>query len=392
MCQKEEFHMKHEEMIAAKCFKFETKYHMNKLGLILLDQKEMQFFNMSDLDKSYFFGPIDDQTVFSRGTGYYNSSITPHILCTVKHIIETAIKQKCITILYSLYEFILSHFSIIWYKLYFNQKFSVQNTIMKLYQQLSIVAKNLINVISDEMVLSPLDWDFLAHIAKNAWNENDTFRIPEYDNKIEIVKEICWLINSGIVDTIDGILFPMMGALNLMILASTMLDKTCYPVNIGFHDNIIHQTENFSDYIPYASNILILDDNIGSGKTITECRKRLEKLGCNSFTRVCEIPWDIVSRLNDYSIINNCLDIPTIKSNLRNLSKNIFIQRIRNSAYNRVFEAKHLFIHQEEEINMMESRISLFEEMQIFPLAQIERLRSELVFYKNAYNIGGQYV
>ena len=41
---------------------------------------------------------------------------------------------------------------------------------------------------------------------------------------------------------------------------------------------------------------------------------------------------------------------------------------------------------------MMESRISLFEEMQIFPLAQIERLRSELVFYKNAYNIGGQYV
>ena len=80
-----------------------------------------------------------------------------------------------------------------------------------------------------------------------------------------------------------------------------------------------------------------------------------------------------------------------LKSNLRNLSKNIFIQRIRNSAYNRVFEAKHLFIHQEE-INMMESRISLFEEMQIFPLAQIERLRSELVFYKNAYNIGGKYV
>lgn len=103
-----------------------------------------------------------------------------------------------------------------------------------------------------------------------------------------------------------------------------------------------------------------------------------------------------MSLLNQMEIYNVLLyrgnQLPTIKSNLRNLSKNIFIQRIRNSAYNRVFEAKHLFIHQEEEINMMESRISLFEEMQIFPLAQIERLRSELVFYKNAYNIGGKYV
>lgn len=102
-----------------------------------------------------------------------------------------------------------------------------------------------------------------------------------------------------------------------------------------------------------------------------------------------------MSLLNQMEIYNVLLyrgdQLPTIKSNLRNLSKNIFIQRIRNSAYNRVFEAKHLFIHQEE-INMMESRISLFEEMLIFPLAQIERLRSELVFYKNAYNIGGQYV
>ena len=102
-----------------------------------------------------------------------------------------------------------------------------------------------------------------------------------------------------------------------------------------------------------------------------------------------------MSLLNQIEIYNVLLyrgdQLPTIKSNLRNLSKNIFIQRIRNSAYTRVFEAKHLFIHQEE-INMMESRISLFEEMQIFPLAQIERLRSELVFYKNAYNIGGKYV
>ena len=102
-----------------------------------------------------------------------------------------------------------------------------------------------------------------------------------------------------------------------------------------------------------------------------------------------------MSLLNQMEIYNVLLyrgnQLPTIKSNLRNLSKNIFIQRIRNSAYNRVFEAKHLFIHQEK-INMMESRISLFEEMQIFPLAHIERLRSELVFYKNAYNIGGKYV
>ena len=81
-----------------------------------------------------------------------------------------------------------------------------------------------------------------------------------------------------------------------------------------------------------------------------------------------------MSLLNQMEIYNVLLyrgdQLPTIKSNLRNLSK------------------RGLPIA----TNMMESRISLFEEMQIFPLAQIERLRSELVFYKNAYNIGGKYV
>lgn len=76
--------MTFEEEIAARCFKFEEEFKMNKLGFFLLKKNDMKSIEMSEVEKKFFFGPIDDSNVFSRGMGYYQPGISPQMLKKIK--------------------------------------------------------------------------------------------------------------------------------------------------------------------------------------------------------------------------------------------------------------------------------------------------------------------
>ena len=106
--------MTFEEEIAARCFKFEEEFKMNKLGLFLLKQNDVKAIEMSEVDKKFFFGPIDDNNVFSRGMGYYRLSISPQMLKKIKRNIEIATEQKNRTILYALNEYLLNYTAVMW--------------------------------------------------------------------------------------------------------------------------------------------------------------------------------------------------------------------------------------------------------------------------------------
>lgn len=366
--------MTFEEEIAARCFKFEEEFKMNKLGLFLLKQNDVKAIEMSEVDKKFFFGPIDDNNVFSRGMGYYRLSISPQMLKKIKRNIEIATEQKNRTILYALNEYLLNYTAVMWYNLNYNQGMENCNIVPRVYQQLMITAGNIFNMISGDICCKCLDWDFLSYIIENVRIDEEYFRIPECDNKVEIIKEICWLIHSRVTDEIDGILFPMCGSLNLMIFASVLLKKKCYPINLGFHDQLNRKMESFSEIIPKNTNILVLDDNIGSGGTIRECRKRLDKLGCNTVTRVCEIPWDVLSKINNFDVIRDVLDMPSPKDNFRNLSKKIFIQRMKAASYEKMYQADHMFINLDAEIEEMNRRILFLKEANVFSEMQLGNL------------------
>ncbi|MCI9071234.1 MAG: phosphoribosyltransferase [Lachnospiraceae bacterium] len=384
--------MTFEEEIAARCFKFEEEFKMNKLGFFLLKKNDMKAIEMSEVEKQFFFGPIDDSNVFSRGMGYYQPGISPQMLKKIKKNIEIATEQKNKTILYALNEYLLNHASVIWYNLNYNQRMENRDIVPRMYQQLMLTAGNIFNMISGDICCKCPDWDFLLYIVENVRIDEEYFRVPECDNKVEIIKEICWLIHSGVTDEIDGILFPMCGSLNLMIFASILLKKKFYPINLGFHDQLNRKMEIFSEIIPKKTNILVLDDNIGSGDTIRECRKRLEKLGCNTVTRVCEIPWDVFSKINNFDVIRNALDMPSPKENFRNLSKKIFIQRMKAASYEKIYQADHMFINSDAEIEEMNRRILFLKEANAFSEMQLGNMQSELEFYVKTYRMRGQYV
>lgn len=50
--------MTFEEEIAARCFKFEEEFKMNKLGLFLLKQNDVKAIEMSEVDKKFFLDQL----------------------------------------------------------------------------------------------------------------------------------------------------------------------------------------------------------------------------------------------------------------------------------------------------------------------------------------------
>lgn len=381
-----------EKEIAARCFGFEEKHKMNKLGFFLLDNNEMKSLEMTDMEKQFVFGSIDDHHTYSRGMGYYQPSLSAKIIKAIKKNVEQAAKYNNWPIQYALNEFLLNHFAITWYRLRYHENTIYRNLESAVYQQLQIIAGNIYSIIAGGKNLKGLDWELLLRVDKTFKVSAKLYRIPECDNKIEIIKELSWLSQSGLINQIDEILFPMCGSLNLMIFASVMLGKKCYPLDLGFHDQQVRKTECLSDFVAPYSDVLVLDDNIGSGKTIQACNIRLDELGCNTITRVCEIPWDVLFRINNFSVIRDYIELPTPKENFRNLSKKIFTQRMKEALYGKVYHADNLFICLNTEIESMYKRICYLKEANAVTESQLKYMRDEFCFYEESYRMRWKYV
>ena len=365
---------------------------MNKLGIFLLDKNEISDIGITNA-KRLCFGMVEENVWLSRGKGYYCLGVTTQMITKIQEALDLAIIKKHKSLIYALNEFLLNHFSTYWYNLQYNQKKKNYVMAWRLFQQMKNMAGNLLNALFNSEKYFTIDWEFLIFVINNVNVSEADFRVPECDNKVEIVKEISWLLHSNSVNEVDVIMFPMFGAFHLMLFASVMLEygfckKECYPINIGFHDQIEREQQEISELSLHGRRVLILDDNIGSGNTIKWCRTLVKQQGSSCIARVCEIPWDVYCRLNKYDVISENLDMPSIKSNFRILSKNIFIHGIMSEDYVKVFRAEHLYVKEDEELNLMRKRILKLSESNQFSYEQMENMSNELNFYDKTLRMG----
>lgn len=84
--------------------------------------------------------------------------------------------------------------------------------------------------------------------------------------------------------------------------------------------------------------------------------------------------------------------MPSPKDNFRNLSKKIFIQRMKAASYEKMYQADHMFINLDAEIEEMNRRILFLKEANVFSEMQLGNMLSELKFYNETYRMRGHYV
>ena len=378
-----------EQKMLKNCFNFEQEVRMNKLGIFLLKKEDLSNIKMPEDKKKYFFGTIDEEFSISRTKWYYCFGVTKEILKHIQETLDMRTNKQNKMVIYALNEFMLNHFAAYWYSLQYNQE--KKNLILscRLYEQVQYMAGNILNVLIGSEEYYCIDFEFLNFILNNVNLHNIDFRVPECDNKIDIVKEISWLLYSKVISEVDAIMLPMFGAFHLMLFASVIFErlgikKDFYPINIGFHDETNRKKQEMSQFNLQGKNVLVLDDNIGSGSTIIWCKNYIEKQHATCITRVCEIPWDVYCRINKYDVISENLNMPSVKNNFRILSKNIFINEIMSGNYNKIFSAEHLYVNQDEELKKINKRIFSLTESNQFSSEQLVSMHNELKFYEKS--------
>lgn len=382
-----------EENMLKHCYEFERTFRMNKLGIFQLGKKEIADIDIATNEKRLCFGMVDENVWLSRGKGYYCSGITIKLIRDIQEALNTAANKKYKSLIYALNEFLLNHFAVYWNELRFNRKKQDFTLACRLFQQMKYMTSNLLNALFNTEKYYNIDWELLIFVVCNVDVGETDFRVPEYDNKVDVVKEISWLLHSNVMSEVDVIIFPMFGAFYIMLFISVILEwkdvkKECYPINISFHDQIYRKQHEISELNLQGRRVLILDDNIGSGNTVEWCKTLVKHQGGRCITRVCEIPWDVYCKMNKYDVIYNNLDMPTVKSNFRILSKNIFINGIVTEDYEKIFKAEHLYIKEDEELKVMYKRIIKLREVNQFSSAQLENMRNEFDFYEKTLRIG----
>jgi len=369
-------------------FKFEKEFKMNKLGMIHVDTKEIVDIGMGVYENGLCFGRCNENSWLSRGSRYYTLCLTIDILKRIHEALDLAIERKYRASIYTLNEFLLSQISSYWYNLQYGTKNRSYDMAQIVFQQMKIMAGNIISVIAGSGEYCSIDWTYLSFIIENVKMTGSSFRVPECDNKNDVVKESCWLLQSNILNEIDAIMYPMYGSLYLMLFNCVILERNykdilCYPVNVGFHDKLDKEPQESFDFNLSERSILVLDDNIGAGNTIGWCRRLIEQQNCRCITRVCEIPWDVLERIGKYDVVSENLDIPSIKSNFRILYKNSFIRQMMSGEYEKIYYSKHLYVNEEKELELMHKRMNKLRESNQFLESQLDSMSDELTFYEN---------
>ena len=111
-----------------------------------------------------------------------------------------------------------------------------------------------------------------------------------------------------------------------------LADAEIIPIRIGFHDqsNIqyfdrdgsllaskmfpSHHVEEILNSLN-NSTVLIVDDNVGYGTTMTAARKLVENAGGQPFVRCTETAWHLFDR-DDAHNISDIVDFPSLRSNV----------------------------------------------------------------------------
>ena len=367
------------------CAEFSNRYKMNLMGIYQIDDDELEKSNFEL--RGRFFGRIDCQKYLSRSKNYYNSLTLHEIEYLLDYYNSKYEKERNVRM--AVEEYLINYLLFYWYKLYFSKDRKIY--VEDILQQLETIVENMIFTVRGKDHYKKLDKEKIAYIANRIDLSKNSFRIPEFDHKINIIKEACWILYNEKYKYLDTIVLPMYGAAHLWIILRVFFKMfhrkiNIIPLNIGFHDNIygesIIPTENISDFIR-NKKVLILDDNVGSGKTLNACKNIVKRFKGESLTRVAEIPWNIIGKIGNFELIAQILDCPTPKENFRIMSKNIFIKSIVMENYEKVFQSSHIYTNQEREITVMKKRIMALEESHVMSWSKIQEMNRELAFYEN---------
>ena len=345
--------MKAEFDIALKATVFEELCQVNKLGIFQIDNTQFNMRGISNEALDRLFHPVNNEKRLSRGLLYYdvkeailNKQI---IVFMLENISSFQQDGQC-----AIYENVINILSVIWYSLKRQRENNIIKTVA-LYDEdeyLLIISK-LINLYINALLGNQISANDLSYGIEKLLDRKLDFEqkfdyVCEYDNKTAIIKELCFLRYADVISRFNYIITPLFGAFYINMFFRILNEyhfnfesktKSSF-IQIGFHDqnyddkkllkNIISNDEIISAAPLHENHVLILDDNIGTGRTIQTCKQLFQSLNYKCQTRVCETPWKPLLKLGDFSHIVDAVDLPTCKENFLNLSKKQFIRIIRN--------------------------------------------------------------
>lgn len=321
---------------------FENYAKPNRLGIFEIESNSLFNFYEKEIANSLFLKSKNGAT-FSRGNLYYtNGSIkVVEMLIGFINDMEKGVVLFPKLLEFALYENVLNAYAVLWYNCWknnYNNSSRIWIEIEEMKQLLVDISYNLLAVaVEKERVAIGCR---LRRFQNMFYDCNIVHHGIELDDKFTIVDEICFFLDNFLKGEPNIVLvFPLLGSFYL----SVFYDALCKMLNITRHENIIVQI-GFHDQMfngsilpdHYEKNInllkdkqvLIWDDNIGTGRTISTLKNHLKTLNAVPLTRVAEIPWDILLKTNSVEKIADIIDFPTVKNNLRNYTKKQFIRNI----------------------------------------------------------------
>ena len=248
-------------------------------------------------------------------------------------------------------ENVINILSTVWYKLYKVNYEVACPDVNSVYFKLKELTKKYLLLLSGQSFNTQIDWEYWKkYVIRNWTYVTHDMRYCELDNKFTIIKQVMWI--REVLRTCRNciLLFPLYGAFYLKLFFDAIED--IYPslkfiksffLNIGFHDNqskyeSIHNIISLSDSADFKTHlphneILVVDDNIGSGMTLMKVSEILLSLGFECKKMVCEVPWKAVIRTQNISTIQRVLDYPTLKECLIIGSINLYVKKIISNTY-----------------------------------------------------------
>ncbi|QUI23853.1 hypothetical protein HZI73_16810 [Vallitalea pronyensis] len=399
------------------------------LGAFRFDGSRMKLFLNNEKERQAiecFLPKLNLDFSLSRGRPYYEINLAlKNFDILVRVTVEVMDRYKnepsLQNMLNALLENVINVLIAVWYNMWCScidnykcNKNKILLTCSKLIRQIENITSCHLHVMYPffgSLNTAKVDWDFIASIYEFVEGNHYFRQFREYDNKPKIINEIIYNESYIIHEhSIDTILFPLYGSLTLAIYYRTFKEmmRSEYIVNkqnmllvrVGFHDlsdidfyshdgnicwNKIVPQPMIRDLFSAIQdkNVLIIDDNIGYGKTLNFCKYMIKNKNGIGYSRSAETAWHLYKKCGSTHDISGIVDFPSLRSNFHHSVQEYLIKCLSNMDY---INYSSTISKYENSLSQMLSNLKIASDYGNWSQQQLKRMKNELYYARQNYN------